>query len=130
MILIADDDVGWRELLRQSLEADGFTVLEAGDGDQAIEILKRNPNVKGIAIDLLLPGLNGYEVATKIRSDPAVATVPIVFMSGLKPDEASFVAPLALGAFDVIDKGQGAKSIAGAIRIAVNATHAVEGGLR
>lgn len=125
-ILVVDDDRKWRDLMRTALMNDHWQVVEAHDGVAAIRLLRENSDIAAILLDMLLPGLSGYAVARQIREDKTVRTVPIVFTSAHTPEEFSIVEPLAIGAFDVLEKEAGPKSIAGAIRIAVEATRAAQ----
>lgn len=130
-VLILDDDREWAELLGEHVLRTGFEVAYAMTGDEALEILhlRRANGIVAAVIDVLLPGVNGYQVAERIRADSTIKTIPFVFMTAAKADELGIVGPMALGAFDVLDKSAGADAIAGAVRIAINATKAVEGKL-
>ncbi len=86
-VLIVEDDLDFRNSLRDTLAAMGFAVTTADDGEQAIErLLNHRPNV--VILDLLLPKVHGFEVLKKIRSypDPDIAKTPVVIVSNLSSE--------------------------------------------
>ncbi|HET6934657.1 MAG TPA: response regulator [Candidatus Angelobacter sp.] len=76
-ILIVEDKPNSRELLRTVLEQQGYAVLEAGDGEQAIKIIREKP-LDLVLMDLQIPARNGYDVLKEIRSDPKLGALPVV----------------------------------------------------
>ncbi|MDJ0735233.1 MAG: ATP-binding protein [Nostocaceae cyanobacterium] len=79
-ILVVDDDVNIRELLRQSLETHGYTVKEAKDGLDAINQVKTvKPNL--IILDLMMPQINGFDTAAVLKHDPITMGIPIIMLS-------------------------------------------------
>jgi CheY-like chemotaxis protein len=81
-VLIVDDEPAIRLLGRVNLEADGIEVLEAGDGPSALErAAAEHPDL--ILLDVVMPGLDGLEVAERLGEDERTRDIPIVFMSGL-----------------------------------------------
>lgn len=101
LILIADDRASSRELLRVVLERAGYDVLEAQDGEAALELIRtRKPDL--ILLDLQMPKLDGLAVLEAVRSDPRFASLPVVALtaSAMRGDrerilEAGFTAYLA-----------------------------------
>lgn len=80
LILIADDRASSRELLRTVLERAGYAVLEAGDGEAAVEqALSGNPDL--ILLDLQMPKLDGYGVLARLRADERFRTVPVLALT-------------------------------------------------
>jgi len=76
-ILVAEDNAVNRELLRELLEARGYTVSEACDGQQALRIIEQtHPDI--VLLDISMPVLDGYAVARKIRENPAFAPLSIL----------------------------------------------------
>jgi CheY-like chemotaxis protein len=76
-ILIIEDDPANLELMRVLLHASGQTILIASDGLMGIELARRaNPDL--IVCDIQMPGLDGYEVAKRLKSDPVLRAVPLV----------------------------------------------------
>ncbi|MBF0200150.1 MAG: response regulator [Desulfamplus sp.] len=85
-ILVVDDEIHIRELLKQELESAGFQVLEAADGLEAIEAAKKKiPDL--ILLDVLMPMINGFDVAAVLKNDPLTSDIPIVILS-IVQDEA------------------------------------------
>ncbi len=83
-VLIVEDDLEYRNRLRDYLTAQGFAVSVADDGEQAIDrMLVHRPNL--ILLDLLLPKIHGFEVLKRIREypDPEVAKTPVIILSNL-----------------------------------------------
>ncbi len=81
-VLIVDDEPAIRLLGRVNLEADGIEVLEAGDGRTALELAAAElPDL--ILLDVVMPGLDGLEVAERLHEDERTRDIPVVFMSGL-----------------------------------------------
>ena len=76
-ILIADDMPNGRELIRTVLERSGYSVIEAADGQEALEkIHASRPHL--VILDLQMPVLDGYGVIRRLRSDPQYFTLPVV----------------------------------------------------
>jgi len=79
-ILIAEDRPSSRELIRTVLEGCGYSVCEAADGRQAVEVAKReNPDL--LIVDLQMPALDGLGVLAELRRDERFADVPIVALT-------------------------------------------------
>ena len=79
-ILVADDNQLSRELIREVLEDPGQKVLEAENGEEAIEcILNEKPDI--VLLDIQMPILNGYDVLRRIRSDPTISRIPVVALT-------------------------------------------------
>lgn len=98
-VLIADDENEIRQLLHLYLEKDGYEVLEAADGIKALEILE-NSKVDMVLLDVMMPGLSGYQVIQKIRKE---SNIPVIMISAKGQDEEKILG-LDLGADDYIAK--------------------------
>ena len=79
-ILVVDDNENIRIYLRQELEAVGYIVLEAEDGLRAISLLKK-ANADLILLDIMMPGINGFDVAAVLKNDPITMNIPVVILS-------------------------------------------------
>jgi two-component system phosphate regulon response regulator PhoB len=79
-VLVIDDEHSIRMLCRVNLAASGIDVLEAEDGEDGIEIA-RNERPDLILLDVMMPGLDGWEVARRLGEDPATSEIPIVFLT-------------------------------------------------
>ena len=101
-ILIVDDEYAGRQTLESVLEPEGYQLEMAENGMQAIEKAKQLlPDV--ILLDVMMPGMTGFEVCQKIRSDPQVAEIPIIVLTALD-DRESMLTALKSGADDFISK--------------------------
>lgn len=79
-VLVADDRPTGRELVRTILENTGYTVIEAGDGIEALKSA-RDAHPDLIILDLHMPGLDGFGVIEELRRDPQFASTPIVALT-------------------------------------------------
>jgi DNA-binding response OmpR family regulator len=87
-VVIAEDDRDLQDLLREVLEAAGYTIEAYSDGEACWERL-RNGEVPALGLlDIMLPGMDGIDVLARIRGDVRLAEVPVVFLSG-REDEAN-----------------------------------------
>ena len=114
-ILIVDDEPPIRRFLRTALAAQDYRVEEAGDGEAALDFLKRNP-VDLVILDLGLPGMDGLEVVRLLRAEGK--SVPIIILSS-RDDEAGKVAALDLGADDYVSKPFGVEELSARVRAAL-----------
>jgi len=100
-ILIVDDEEDILELLRFNLTREGYQVRCVATGEEALKAASEPTDL--ILLDLMLPGMNGLEVARYLRADPSTKEVPIVMVTA-KGEEADVVTGLELGADDYIAK--------------------------
>ncbi len=98
-ILLVDDEDAVRKVLAFPLEKDGYSVVQAGDGEEAIRLFESQP-IDLVVLDLMLPRLDGLEVCKRLR---ATSTVPIIMLTA-RDDELDKVLGLELGADDYITK--------------------------
>jgi two-component system, OmpR family, response regulator len=98
-ILLVDDEASVRKVLTFPLERDGYIVVQASDGEEALERFERQP-VDLVVLDIMLPKLDGLEVCRRLR---AHSTVPIIMLTA-RDDELDKVVGLELGADDYITK--------------------------
>jgi CheY-like chemotaxis protein/anti-sigma regulatory factor (Ser/Thr protein kinase) len=101
-ILVVDDKEVNRNLLRQMLSRKGYDVLEAADGNEAIEAVQTH-NVDIVLMDIMMPGMNGYEAAEKIKALSHGNHLPIIYITALRAEE-SLTTALAAGGDDFISK--------------------------
>ncbi|HRC77850.1 MAG TPA: response regulator, partial [Kouleothrix sp.] len=101
-ILIVDDEPGIVAIARDYLDRAGFRVVTAGDGPSALR-LARAERPSMLVLDLMLPGMDGLDVARALRGDPATRTLPIIMLTA-RVDEADRLIGLELGADDYITK--------------------------
>jgi two-component system, OmpR family, alkaline phosphatase synthesis response regulator PhoP len=101
-ILIADDEPDILEIIQYNLQAEGYEVTTAKNGNEAIDQAKRvNPDL--IILDIMMPGKNGIEVCNILRLQPAFNNTLIIFLTALS-DEGTEVKGLETGADDFISK--------------------------
>jgi len=101
-ILVVDDDENNRDLLARRLMRDGYTVRTAPGGAEALASLPGAP-VELILLDVMMPGIDGYEVLRRLKGDPATRDVPVLMISALS-ELASVVKCIELGAEDYLPK--------------------------
>jgi two-component system cell cycle response regulator len=101
-ILVVEDDPDARKVLSLILKLDGFEVMTASSGAEAIQILQTDvPDL--ILLDVMMPRMDGYEVCHQVRSNPATAQVAVIMLSG-KADPESVKRGLEVGANDFLAK--------------------------
>lgn len=81
-ILVIDDDIDIREAIAEIVARNGYRVLEAADGNEALALLRGGARPVGIILDLMMPGMNGYAFRAAQLADPALADIPVIVMSG------------------------------------------------
>ena len=114
-VLVIDDEPAIRRFLRTSLSAQGYSVLEAEDGETGFAMLQRNA-LDVLVLDLGLPGMSGLDVLKKIRGSGS--SVPVIVLSS-RTDETGKVTALDLGADDYVTKPFGMDELLARIRAAV-----------
>ena len=101
-ILVVDDEKNIRELVKFNLESRGFKVIEAADGEEALNLVKTMaPDL--IILDLMLPKIDGLEVCRILKGDPSTKKLPIIMLTALG-DEIDKIVGLEMGADDYITK--------------------------
>jgi CheY-like chemotaxis protein len=85
-ILVADDNAAVRHLLRVRLEILGLDILEAADGQAALDLVRAaHPSM--VVLDLDMPNLNGFEVCTQLKADEATRDIPVFILIGTAADD-------------------------------------------
>ena len=101
-ILVIDDDPLIRKLVSTTLEAKGFSVLLARDGEEGLNtVSEEHPDL--VITDIMMPKVDGFELVRRLRNDPMVSRTPLVILSA-KGEEEDLVKGLELGADDYITK--------------------------
>jgi DNA-binding response OmpR family regulator len=128
-VLVVDDDAAVRALCRVNLEQAGFQVIEASDGEEALDrVHETRPDL--ILLDILMPGVSGWQVAADLLNDRSTDQIPIVFISALtqgqdrlraygmgaagyvtKPFDPTTLAPTISSVLDQIDRGERSAAI-------------------
>ncbi len=99
-ILVADDDELLRSLIRDILEKEGYEVIEAKDGVQAIECFMQEANLNLVLLDIMMPGKDGMEVLKEIRKS---SSLPVIMLTALDDSEEE-IKGFQLGACDYVTK--------------------------
>lgn len=99
-ILIADDEARLRKLVSDYLKKEGYDPIEAEDGLKALDLYYENPDVRLILLDVMMPGLDGWQVCREIRSE---SDVPIIMITA-KSDERDELLGFELGVDEYITK--------------------------
>ena len=99
-ILVVDDESRMRKLVRDFLVREDYEVLEAGDGEEALDIFYKEKNIALIILDVMMPKLNGWEVCREIREN---SKVPIIMLTA-KSDESDELTGFELGVDEYITK--------------------------
>ena len=101
-VLLVEDDLLISDILARKLSQSGLHVLHAASGVKAFEVLEKNiPDV--ILLDLILPGMDGFEILKKLKADKKLATIPVIILSNINEPEQMDRAK-ELGAVDYMIK--------------------------
>lgn len=101
-ILIVEDDKFLRELIAQKLVKEDYEISEAVDGEEGMKKIKEEkPDL--VLLDLILPGIDGFEVLSQMKEDTALAPIPVIILSNLGQKE-DVERGLKLGAVDYLIK--------------------------
>jgi len=101
-ILVIEDDKFLRELISQKLLHEGYGIAEATDGEKGLEAVeKEKPDL--VLLDLILPGVDGFEVLAKMKEDSTMAQIPVIILSNLGQKD-DIEKGLKMGAVDYLIK--------------------------
>ena len=113
-ILIVDDEEDILELIKFNLKSEGYNILQAMTGEEAIKIAKQSsPDL--MVLDLMLPGIDGLEVTRYLKNNEATTDIPIVMLTA-KGEESDIVTGLELGANDYMSKPFSPRELTARIR--------------
>jgi two-component system NtrC family sensor kinase len=101
-ILAVDDSLTYLEALSDTLREEGYDVIQAHSGEEALDMLAAQP-ADCILLDLMMPGLGGREACRRIKAGPGIREIPLVMLTALE-DRQAMIEGLALGADDYITK--------------------------
>jgi DNA-binding NarL/FixJ family response regulator len=114
-VLVVDDQPAMLNLLIEAFEPTGFNVLVALQGEMALRMIDQiTPDV--ILLDAVMPGIDGFETCRLIKRRPALALVPVIFMTGLT-DTANIVDGLAAGGVDYVTKPVAPDEVIARVRV-------------
>jgi DNA-binding response OmpR family regulator len=117
--LVIDDEAPIRLLCRVNLEAEGVEVLEAADGATGLEIAKRE-KPDAILLDVMMPGLDGWNVAERLLSAEETRAIPIIFLTA-RADLRDRVRGMDAGGLDYVTKPFNPVELASLVRDVVDA---------
>jgi CheY-like chemotaxis protein len=83
-ILVVDDEADVLSLLRKGLAAEGYSVITADNGEDAV-MLAESEHPDLIILDVLMPGIDGGEVARRLKETPETENIPVIFLTGMFP---------------------------------------------
>jgi DNA-binding response OmpR family regulator len=84
-ILVVDDHPQIVRLLQRVLETDGHEILTAGDGEEALRMIRQEQPAL-VLLDVMLPKLDGYQVLSEMKADPTVQQIPVIMLTGMDQD--------------------------------------------
>ena len=120
-ILVVEDDPNLLETLRYNLHKEGYDVITASDGEQAIKVARKDkPDL--ILLDIMLPGMNGFEVCRVLRKEMAV---PILMLTA-RTDETDKIVGLEIGADDYMTKPFSMRELMARVRAMLRRTKMAE----
>jgi diguanylate cyclase (GGDEF)-like protein/PAS domain S-box-containing protein len=126
LVLVVDDSPDVRRFARVSLAASGFEVREAAEGDEAIAMARRlRPTC--VVLDVVMPGVSGFEVCRRLRADPLTADCTVVMLTANASADDK-VEAFSAGADDYMVKPFAPRDIAGRVRDAINRRRDGDGG--
>jgi two-component system alkaline phosphatase synthesis response regulator PhoP len=124
-VLVVDDEKDITALVAYHLEREGFRVLQAHDGFQALEVVKRErPNL--LILDLMLPQISGLDVCRRLRKEPDTARLPILMLTA-KAEETDKVLGLELGGDDYLTKPFGPRELVARVKALIRRSEETPG---
>ena len=111
-ILVVEDEASIRELVALNLKMTGWEVLEAPSAERALELIQKNPPCDVALLDIMLPGMDGYELCRRLRSK---TTAPVLFLSA-RDTELDKVVGLEIGGDDYLAKPFGVRELIARVR--------------
>ncbi len=101
-VLIVDDTPENIQILMQTLR-DEYAIIAATSGDKALQLAAKRPQPDIILLDVMMPGLDGYEVCRRLKADSRTSGIPVIFITAMR-EEQDEAKGLTLGAVDYIAK--------------------------
>lgn len=123
-ILVVDDESRMRKLVRDFLVKRDFEVLEAGDGEEALDIFYANKDIALLILDVMMPKMNGWEVCREIRENFAV---PIIMLTA-KGDESDELLGFEMGVDEYIAKPFSPKILVARVEALLRRSNKLQGG--
>ena len=115
LILVVDDEPGKVDIARTNLEGLGYRVVSAGNGLEALELIRQeSPDL--VILDILMPEMDGWEVLEKVEADPEMAGIPIIMLTARVSDE-DVLRGLESGAVEYMTKPFYPQELVAAVKI-------------
>lgn len=118
IVLVVDDSPATLGVLNDTLEPAGYSVLVAQSGASAVDLVDRvTPDI--VLLDAIMPGMDGFELCRRLKRTPSLATVPVIFMTGLTETEHVVMA-LEVGGVDYVTKPVSPEQVLARIRVHIS----------
>ena len=121
-ILVVDDESRMRKLVKDFLEREGFEVLEAGDGMEAMEIFYEEKEIALIILDVMMPKMDGWQVCREVRQS---SKVPIIMLTA-RSEERDELQGFDLGIDEYISKPFSPKILVARVEAVLRRTHGID----
>ena len=125
-ILVVDDEQRMRKFVRDFLEKQNFEVMEAGDGEEAVDLFYANKDIAPIILDVMMPKMDGWQVCREIRK---YSQVPIIMLTA-KSDEKDELQGFDLGVDEYVSKPFSPKILVARVEAILRRTNALEEGVK
>ena len=122
-ILVVDDEQDICEILQYNLETEGYEVVTANSAEEALELPLQEYGL--ILLDVMMDEMSGFQMARKMKDNPATASVPIIFITALDGED-NMVKGLNIGADDYIAKPLSMKEVKARVRAVLRRTFAID----
>lgn len=124
-ILVVEDETDIRDIISHGLEREGYAVTAVADAEKGLESMRRTrPDL--VLLDMMLPGMDGFEALKRIRSDADLRAVPVIMVTA-RSEDADIVAGLELGADDYVCKPFSPRVLVARVRARLRETGREEG---
>lgn len=101
-VMIVDDDAFVREIIKTKLTSEGLVVIEAANGHEALKKVEaEKPSL--IVLDIMMPGMDGFDVCERLRANPQTVNIPILFLTS-RGDQTDRERAMRFGALDLFVK--------------------------
>lgn len=121
-ILVVDDEKRMRKLVRDFLEREGFAVIEAGDGVEAMDLFYENQNISLIILDVMMPRMDGWQVCREVRQS---SKVPIIMLTA-RSEERDELQGFELGVDEYISKPFSPKILVARVSAILRRVHGID----
>ena len=118
-ILVVDDEPGIIDIVATNLSAEGFEVISAADGEAGL-VLAGSDSPDLIVLDIMMPGIDGWEVLRRLEADPDTAGTPVILLTA-RIDDADILQGLERGAVEYITKPFFPENLVASVKIALTA---------